>query len=95
MRFINGIYTDFRSKLLTRKLSKTDNKNNSDNDNKNNNDNDDDFKPKERLPYNAETYPQNKRFCVFVDRRAEKKCEEDEISIFEPPYVADTIPSKH
>eukprot|EP01084_Bolivina_argentea_P213358 362376_1 len=67
MRFINGIYTDFRSKLLDRKLSKSDNDGGD-----NNGDDDDDFKPKVRLPYNASTYPQNKRFCVFVDRRAEK-----------------------
>ena len=37
------------------------------------------------------SYPKRKRFCIFVDRRADK----DKITMFEPPSNCNTMPKKH
>ena len=41
--------------------------------------------------FNSKTYPSNKRFVIFVDRRSKN----DVITFLEPPYVSDTIPPNH
>eukprot|EP01084_Bolivina_argentea_P083662 151475_1 len=46
-------------------------------------------------------YPQNKRFCMFIDRRGKDNDKNkynmhgDEISIYEPPEICRTIPKNH
>ena len=41
--------------------------------------------------FDRKTYPTNKRFIIFVDRRLR----DDKITFTEPPYVFDTIPPNH